>query len=86
VHVADPSRWVAPGTPLAAEAQRRTKSLYLPTGNVPMFPKSLAEGPFRWAGVLCAAEGRPKGCLWPLLQGLVLPGQAPASQRLPTLV
>ena len=54
VHIADPSRWVAPGTPLAAEAQRRTKTLYLPTGNVPMFPKSLAEGPFRWVGVLCA--------------------------------
>ncbi|KAL4859933.1 putative ribonuclease [Chlorella vulgaris] len=46
VHVADPSRWVAPGSALAAEAQRRTKSLYLPTGTVPMFPKCLAEGPF----------------------------------------
>lgn len=47
VHIADPSRWVAPGSPLAAEARGRTKTLYLPTGMIPMFPKSLAEGPFR---------------------------------------
>jgi exoribonuclease-2 len=46
VHIADPSRWVAPGSPLAREAARRSKSLYLPTGTVPMFPRALAEGPF----------------------------------------
>ncbi|PRW58916.1 ribonuclease [Chlorella sorokiniana] len=46
VHIADPSRWVAPGSLLAQEAEARTKSMYLPTGVVPMFPKSLAEGPF----------------------------------------
>ena len=32
VHVADPTRWLQPGTPLAAEASRRASSLYLPTG------------------------------------------------------
>ena len=50
VHVADPSRWVAPGSALAREACARSKSMYLPTGVVPMFPKCLAEGPFRWVG------------------------------------
>ena len=46
MHIADPSRWVPPGSPLAAEAAARAKSLYLPTGVVPMFPRALAEGPF----------------------------------------
>ena len=32
VHIADPTRWVAPGDPLDAEARRRAKTLYLPTG------------------------------------------------------
>ena len=32
IHIADPSRWVNPGTPLAAEAERRGATLYLPTG------------------------------------------------------
>jgi exoribonuclease-2 len=44
VHIADPSRYVALGTPLDREARRRTSSLYLPTGTVPMFPMSLASG------------------------------------------
>ena len=85
VHIADPSRWVAPGTPLAAEAQRRTKSLYLPTGMVPMFPKSLAEGPFRWAVGGCAVcskglpptqrAGRllPASCCLPKFQPISFP-------------
>jgi exoribonuclease-2 len=45
VHIADPTRYVALGTPLDKEARRRTSSLYLPTGTVPMFPMSLASGP-----------------------------------------
>ena len=57
VHIADPSRWVAPGSPLDAEARARSKSLYLPTGVVPMFPKCLAEGPFRWAGAAGGLAG-----------------------------
>ena len=32
VHIADPSRWVAPGDPLDTEARRRAKTLYLLTG------------------------------------------------------
>lgn len=56
VHIADPSRWVAPGSGLAREAASRGKSLYLPTGVIPMFPKCLAEGPFSLrAGVPTAA-------------------------------
>ncbi|KAL4425691.1 hypothetical protein ABPG75_009707 [Micractinium tetrahymenae] len=46
VHIADPSRWVPPASGLAQEAANRSKSLYLPTGVIPMFPKCLAEGPF----------------------------------------
>lgn len=32
VHVADPSRWVQPGSPLDLEARRRASTLYLPVG------------------------------------------------------
>lgn len=32
VHVADPTRWVPPGSPLDQEAARRGKTVYLPTG------------------------------------------------------
>ncbi|KFM25348.1 putative ribonuclease [Auxenochlorella protothecoides] len=46
VHVADPARWVQPGSELAREAARRAKSVYLPNALVPMFPLALAEGPF----------------------------------------
>ena len=69
VHVADPSRWVAPGSPLDLEARARGTSLYLPTGTVPMFPWELAAGPFSLvAGASCAAlsvgcELRPDGSL-----------------------
>jgi exoribonuclease-2 len=45
VHIADPTRYVALGTPLDREARSRTTSMYLPTGTVPMFPMSLASGP-----------------------------------------
>ncbi|KAL3150657.1 hypothetical protein ABBQ32_000455 [Trebouxia sp. C0010 RCD-2024] len=46
VHIADPTRWVNPGDPLDVEARRRAKTLYLPTGNIPMFPRNLADGIF----------------------------------------
>jgi exoribonuclease-2 len=45
VHIADPTRYVALDTPLDREARRRSSSLYLPTGTVPMFPISIAAGP-----------------------------------------
>ncbi len=42
VHVADPTRWLAPGSQLLEEARLRARSLYFPWGNVPMFPRSLS--------------------------------------------
>eukprot|EP00879_Flechtneria_rotunda_P004803 GHRR01005075.1.p1 GENE.GHRR01005075.1~~GHRR01005075.1.p1 ORF type:complete len:775 (+),score=250.97 GHRR01005075.1:386-2710(+) len=46
VHVADPTRWITPGDVLDLEARARSRSLYFPWGSLPMFPTSLAEGPF----------------------------------------
>ena len=46
IHVADPGRLVAEGSPLDQEALRRASSLYLAGGSVPMFPPALSEGPF----------------------------------------
>ena len=34
VHIADPSRWVAPGDALELNARDATRTLYLPTGAV----------------------------------------------------
>lgn len=45
VHIADPSRWVHPGDELDLEARRRSSTIYLPTGMIPMFPSELATGP-----------------------------------------
>jgi exoribonuclease II len=56
VHIADPSRWLTPGDELDLEARRRTTTLYLPTGMVPMFPASLATGPMSLTqGEVCYA-------------------------------
>mmetsp|Transcript_19401 Transcript_19401/g.58625 ORF Transcript_19401/g.58625 Transcript_19401/m.58625 type:complete len:909 (+) Transcript_19401:129-2855(+) len=69
VHIADPTRWLqSPHSQLVREAERRNQSLYLPTGSVPMFPYSLAQGPFSLrtgagptpamsVGVVLTAEG-----------------------------
>lgn len=47
VHIADPTRWLgSPDVPLFKEAARRSKSVYLPTGVIPMFPRALAEDSF----------------------------------------
>lgn len=46
VHIADPGRWIAPGSALDREARRRGTTVYLPTGRFTMFPPALAEGPF----------------------------------------
>ena len=46
IHVADPGRSVASGSPLDLEARRRGSSLYLARGTLPMFPAQLANGPF----------------------------------------
>lgn len=45
IHIADPTRLVKPGDELDLEARRRSTTLYLPTGMVPMFPPELATGP-----------------------------------------
>jgi len=45
IHIADPTRWIKPGDDLDLEARRRSTSLYLPTGMIPMFPPELATGP-----------------------------------------
>jgi len=56
IHIADPSRWLSPGDELELEARRRSTSLYLPTGMVPMFPPELATGPMSLVqGQVCCA-------------------------------
>lgn len=45
IHIADPTRWLQPGDDLDLEARRRSTTLYLPTGMIPMFPTELATGP-----------------------------------------
>jgi exoribonuclease II len=45
VHVADPSRWVFPGSVLDREVRARGTSVYLPDRVLPMFPPALATGP-----------------------------------------
>jgi exoribonuclease-2 len=56
VHIADPTRWVLPGDELDLEARRRSTTVYLPTGIVPMFPSELATGPMSLRqGQICCA-------------------------------
>jgi exoribonuclease II len=56
VHIADPSRWVMPGDALDKEAQRRSTTVYLPTGMIPMFPVELSTGPMSLVqGQVCCA-------------------------------
>jgi len=56
IHIADPTRLVSPGDPLDLEARRRSTTLYLPTGMIPMFPPALATGPMSLVqGRICYA-------------------------------
>lgn len=55
IHIADPSALVPAGSALELEALSRGTSLYLPTGNTPMFPSTLSEG----AMSLIAGQARP---------------------------
>jgi exoribonuclease II len=56
VHIADPSRWLTAGDVLDLEARRRSTTVYLPTGMVPMFPAELATGPMSLVqGQVCCA-------------------------------
>ncbi|HEY9837972.1 MAG TPA: RNB domain-containing ribonuclease, partial [Vampirovibrionales bacterium] len=56
IHIADPTRLLSPGDELDLEARRRSTTVYLPTGMVPMFPHELATGPMSLVqSQLCAA-------------------------------
>ena len=56
IHIADPTRWLSPGDDLDLEARRRSTTVYLPTGMIPMFPKDLATGPMSLVqGKACCA-------------------------------
>ncbi|NEP05648.1 MAG: VacB/RNase II family 3'-5' exoribonuclease [Okeania sp. SIO2G4] len=56
VHIADPTRLLTPGDELDLDARRRTTTLYLPTGIIPMFPSELATGPMSLIqGQICSA-------------------------------
>lgn len=56
IHIADPTRWLSPGDDLDLEARRRSTTIYLPTGMVPMFPPELATGPMSLnQGQVCTA-------------------------------
>lgn len=56
VHIADPTRWLAPEDELDLEARKRGSTVYLPTGMVPMFPELLATGPMSLVqGKMCCA-------------------------------
>jgi exoribonuclease II len=56
IHIADPSRWLTAGDVLDLEARRRSTTVYLPTGMVPMFPSELATGPMSLVqGQVCCA-------------------------------
>ncbi|MGL5082937.1 MAG: ribonuclease catalytic domain-containing protein [Microcoleaceae cyanobacterium] len=56
IHIADPTRLISPGDELDLEARRRTTTVYLPTGMIPMFPPELATGPMSLVqGQVCCA-------------------------------
>ncbi len=56
IHIADPTRLVKPGDELDLEARRRSTTVYLPTGMIPMFPPELATGPMSLVqGKVCPA-------------------------------
>jgi exoribonuclease II len=56
IHIADPTRWLVPGDPIDLEARKRSTTIYLPTGMVPMFPPALATGPMSLIqGKVCCA-------------------------------
>lgn len=56
IHIADPTHLLMPGDVLDLEARRRSTTLYLPTGIIPMFPPELATGPMSLVqGKVCRA-------------------------------
>lgn len=71
IHIADADRWAPRDSKLFEIARRRATSLYLPTGSVPMFPKSIGNGimSLRQGKDCCAlslgVELRPDGSIDP---------------------
>ncbi len=59
VHVADPTRWLQPGSPLDLEARRRSSTMYLPTGGDLL----TSESGFRISSAHCVRQGWQKGTL-----------------------
>jgi exoribonuclease II len=67
IHIADPTRLLSPGDEFDLEARKRSVTIYLPTGMIPMFPPELATGPMSLRqgqrccalsfGVILAASG-----------------------------
>lgn len=56
IHIADPTRLLSPGDEFDLEARKRSVTIYLPTGMIPMFPPELATGPMSLRqGQLCCA-------------------------------
>ncbi|MGL5035302.1 MAG: ribonuclease catalytic domain-containing protein [Microcystaceae cyanobacterium] len=56
IHIADPTHMMEPNDELDLEARKRSTSLYLPTGMLPMFPTELATGPMSLIqGKVCPA-------------------------------
>ncbi|KAJ9180716.1 hypothetical protein P3X46_008929 [Hevea brasiliensis] len=56
IHVADPARFVQPGSTIDRNAMRRGTSVFLPTATYPMFPEKLAmEGMSLKQGEVCNA-------------------------------
>ncbi|KXZ48125.1 hypothetical protein GPECTOR_30g221 [Gonium pectorale] len=85
IHVADPTRWIAPGSGLDLAGRERTRTLYLPWGSVPMFPRCLAEGPFSLrGGEVCDAMsvGVVLGRDGSLSQPIVTPSRVRVSHKL----
>ncbi|MGL4755256.1 MAG: exoribonuclease II [Aeromonadaceae bacterium] len=57
VAIADPTAYVAPGSPIDAEAAKRAFTVYLPGRNIPMIPRTLSDE-------LCSLkEGEPRQAL-----------------------
>ncbi len=56
IHIADPTRLLSPEDRFDLEARKRSVTIYLPTGMIPMFPPELATGPMslRQGQVCCA--------------------------------